>query len=72
MLHMHFDFLERTSGYLLTDEHDEMIAAIKAKDVDRADALAHAHTRQFRDNFIEFMKENYVGEIALGGIRGAA
>lgn len=60
MLHLHFDYLERTSdGYLLTDEHAEMLEAIRARDVDRADALAHAHTRQFRDNFIDFMKENY-------------
>lgn len=67
MLHMHFEFLERNTGaHLLTDEHDEMIAAIAAKDVARADALAHAHTRQFRDNFIDFMKENYATEIDLG------
>ena len=72
MLHMHFEFLERTQdGYLLTDEHDEMIAAIKARDVDRADELAHAHTRQFRDNFINFMKENYATEISLGETRAA-
>jgi DNA-binding GntR family transcriptional regulator len=67
MLHMHFDFLERSPGaHLLTDEHDEMIAAIAAKDAGRADALAHAHTRQFRDNFIDFMKENYATDIDLG------
>jgi DNA-binding GntR family transcriptional regulator len=67
MLHMHFDFLERSPGaHLLTDEHDDMIAAIAAKDVARADALAHAHTRQFRDNFMDFMKENYATEIDLG------
>ena len=72
MLHLHFEFLERTrDGIMLTDEHDEMIAAIKAKDVERADALAHAHTRQFRDNFIDFMKENYATDIALGGIKAA-
>jgi DNA-binding GntR family transcriptional regulator len=72
MLHLHFEFLERThDGYLLTDEHDDMIAAIKARDVERADALAHAHTRQFRDNFIDFMKENYATDIALGGVRAA-
>jgi len=72
MLHLHFEFLERThDGYLLTDEHDDMIAAIKAKDVERADALAHAHTRQFRDNFIDFMKENYATDITLGGVRAA-
>jgi DNA-binding GntR family transcriptional regulator len=67
MLHLHFEFLERThEGYLLTDEHHEMLAAIKAKDVERADKLAHDHTRQFRDNFIAFMKENYATDIVLG------
>ena len=67
MLHMHFDFLERSpDANLLTDEHDEMIAAIRAKDAERADRLAHAHTRQFRDNFINFMKESYAGDLTLG------
>ena len=32
-----------------------------------ADALAHAHTRQFRDNFIEFMKENYSQNFSFVG-----
>jgi DNA-binding GntR family transcriptional regulator len=67
MLHLHFDYLERThDGYLLTDEHAEMLEAIRARDVERADALAHAHTRQFRDNFIDFMKENYSRTMPLG------
>jgi len=66
MLHLHFDYLERThDGYLLTDEHREMLEAIRARDVERADALAHAHTRQFRDNFIDFMTENYSGDVVL-------
>lgn len=66
MLHMHFEYLERTrDGQLLTGEHAEMIDAIRSKDVQRADELAHAHTRQFRDNFIDFMKENYTTEIPL-------
>jgi DNA-binding GntR family transcriptional regulator len=60
MLHLHFDYLERThDGYLLTDEHAQMLDAIRARDVERADALAHAHTRQFRNNFMDFMTENY-------------
>lgn len=60
MLHLHFDYLERTKdGTLLTDEHAEMLEAIRAQDVQRADDLAHAHTRQFRDNFLSFMSENY-------------
>ena len=60
ILHLHFDYIERgNDGYLLTDEHNEMLKAIEARDVERADALAHAHTRQFRDNFFEFMKENH-------------
>lgn len=66
MLHLHFDYLEQGSGgYLLTDEHDQMLEAIRDRDIDLADALAHAHTRQFRDNFIEFMKQNYLRDAKL-------
>ena len=66
MLHLHFEYLERThDGYLLTDEHNQMLEAVRDKDVERADALAHAHTRQFRDNFIAFMTENYSNGVVL-------
>ena len=66
MLHLHFEYLERThDGYLLTDEHDQMLEAVRAQDVEQADALAHAHTRQFRDNFISFMTENYSQSVIL-------
>ena len=66
MLHMHFDFIERTTdAYLLTGDHQAMIEAIEARDVERADELAHAHTRQFRDNFINFMKENYADNFVI-------
>lgn len=35
MLHLHFEYLERTleGGYLLTDEHDAMLDAIRTRDV---------------------------------------
>lgn len=73
MLHLHFDYLERThDGILLTDEHAEMMEAIRLRDVERADLLAHAHTRQFRDNFIAFMKENYSKGAPLGAPVAAA
>jgi DNA-binding GntR family transcriptional regulator len=66
MLHLHFEFLERThDGYLLTGEHDDMLDAIREQDVARADALAHAHTRQFQDNFFRFMRENYTANMDL-------
>jgi DNA-binding GntR family transcriptional regulator len=66
MLHLHFEYLERThDGYLLTDEHNLMLEAIRVRDVERADELAHAHTRQFQDNFIDFMRENYTTDVSL-------
>ena len=66
ILHLHFDYIERTSdGYLLTGEHVEMLEAIRARDVEQADRLAHAHTRQFRDNFIRFMAQNYGASMPL-------
>lgn len=67
MLHLHFEYLERThEGYLLTDEHSQMLEAIQRKNVDLADELAHRHTRQFQDNFMNFMRENYTTDVALG------
>lgn len=66
MLHLHFSYLEKTlDGYLLTDEHDLMLEAIRARDIDLADQLALQHTRQFRDHFLEFMKETYSNDIDL-------
>lgn len=73
MLHLHFDYLERApGGYLLTDEHAEMLEAIRARDVERADSLAHAHTRQFRDNFLDFLKENHARNVPLEAPSAAA
>jgi DNA-binding GntR family transcriptional regulator len=67
LLHLHFDYIDRTrDGRLLTDEHEEMIEAIRARDVASADRLAHLHTRQFRDRFLDFLRANYTSSIALG------
>lgn len=66
MLHMHFDYLKRQAHRdLLSGEHDDMLAAIRENDAERADKLAHAHTRHFRDQFIEFLKENYAANFSL-------
>jgi DNA-binding GntR family transcriptional regulator len=73
LLHLHFAYLEHGSeDLLLTDEHDEMLAAIRDRDVVRADALAHAHTRRFRDNFIQYMKQNYLQDATLVSLGPAA
>jgi DNA-binding GntR family transcriptional regulator len=73
MLHLHFAYLEQGSGeVLLTDEHDEMLAAIRDRNVVRADALAHAHTRQFRDNFLQYMKQNYLKDASFVSLGPAA
>lgn len=74
MLHLHFEYLERSpeGGNLLTDEHVEMLEAIRVRDVERADSLAHAHTRQFRDNFLDFLKENHARDVSLSDPSAAA
>lgn len=72
MLHLHFAYLEQGhEGYLLTDEHDEMLEAIRERDVARADALAHAHTRQFQDSFAAFLRQNHLGDVPLDPPRPA-
>ena len=73
MLHLHFDYIEQEQGGLmLTDEHDEMLEAIRDRDVERADRLAHAHTRQFQSNFVDFMRHSYLQDAPLMGRSPAA
>lgn len=70
ILHLHFDYIERTrDGRLLTDEHEEMIDAIRSRDVVKADMLAHAHTRQFSKNFLDFLQINYSGTLDLQPVK---
>lgn len=65
-LHMHFDYLESSSAEeLLTPEHYDIVDAIKEMDVERADRLAHQHTRQFHDRFMNFMRANYLTDFDL-------
>lgn len=72
MLHLHFEYLERTKdGHLLTDEHTAMLDAIRDRDAARADELAHAHTRQFQANFLRFLKENYATDLTLTPLSAA-
>ena len=60
ILHTHFDFIQSsTADRLLTAEHTDIIEAIRQQDVIEADRLAHEHTRQFHDRFINFLKAKY-------------
>jgi DNA-binding GntR family transcriptional regulator len=66
ILHLHFNYIDSgQGGYLLTDEHDEMLDAIERQDVERADVLAHAHTRQFRDNFVDLMRADNLADARM-------
>jgi len=60
ILHMHFDFIKSsTSDQLLTDEHNYIVEAVRKQDVEEADRVAHAHTRQFHDRFMSFLHARY-------------
>lgn len=60
ILHMHFDFIRNSdTDTLLNSDHHEMIKAIKARDVAGVDRLAHLHTRQFHDRFMNFLRARY-------------
>lgn len=67
MQHIRFEYNERThDGHLPTDEYNQILEAIRVQGVELADQQLQQHTRQFRDNFIRFMKENYTSDINLG------
>lgn len=60
ILHMHFDYVKSsTTDMLLGSEHQDMVDAIRAQDVNKADRLAHEHTRQFHNRFVSFLSAHY-------------
>ena len=60
ILHMHFDYIRASStDSLLGSEHEDMIEAVRVQDIELADRLAHNHTRQFHNRFVEFLSANY-------------
>lgn len=60
ILHMHFDYIQRSdTDALLNPEHYEMVDAIEKRDISLADRLAHEHTRQFHNRFMEFLRARY-------------
>lgn len=66
MLHLHFEHLDKAhNSYHISDEHSQILMAIKAKDVEHADSLAHAHTLQFRENFNSFIRTLHTDGIDL-------
>lgn len=66
ILHMHFDYIQSsTTDRLLSSDHYDMIEAIRDKDVERADRLAHDHTRQFHDRFMNFLCARYDDEFSF-------
>jgi DNA-binding GntR family transcriptional regulator len=57
LLHIHVRYLEaKNRKYVMRDQHHDFVDAIEAKDIEAADAVAHAHTMQFHDRFIEALR----------------
>lgn len=60
ILHLNFDYLRSSATEeMLGGEHHQMIEAIRDRNIELADRLAHGHTRQFHDGFMKFMRANY-------------
>lgn len=61
MLHFHFEF-QRLDPEMNADkigaDHHEMIEAIRARDTEAAERLAHEHAMQFKGRFIQFLNSN--------------
>jgi DNA-binding GntR family transcriptional regulator len=61
MLHMHFSFAaeSRVRGLeMLLSEHAAITQAIRDRDLDRAEELAHLHSVEFRRRFTSYLEQN--------------
>ena len=68
MLHFHFEFLARDtqiSVEMMASGHTEMVDAIRARDADRAEEIAHIHATQFRGRFVQYLDRNITSEMRI-------
>jgi DNA-binding GntR family transcriptional regulator len=69
MLHFHFEFQQldpEMSVEKLASGHTDMVAAIKNRQVDKAEQVAHAHAVQFKGRFMKFLGRNASADMRLG------
>ena len=66
ILHMHYAHRQQSKNpFPLSPEHHEMVAAIRQQDEQKADRLAHDHSRMFHDRLLEFMRVEYVEDFEI-------
>ena len=68
MLHMHFEYRRLEPDMSVESfaaDHTEMVAALTARDAERAERVAHAHATQFRGRFMQFLERNVSDEMWL-------
>lgn len=67
LLHIHVQLLnERDRMDVMRDQHYDFVDVIEAQDVEAADAIAHAHTIQFRDRLLKALRYAPVANFDLG------
>ncbi|MFC7397356.1 GntR family transcriptional regulator [Chelatococcus sp. GCM10030263] len=74
MLHYHFEFQARdpdNSVDKMASGHREMLDAIRERDPDRAEQIAHVHATMFKGRFIQFFDRNVTAKMRLGHESGA-
>ena len=64
-LRLYFRSFDDTMPPALNDEHHHIIAAIEARDEDRAERLAHAHMEQVSNRFLQYMSRRNTAEISV-------
>jgi DNA-binding GntR family transcriptional regulator len=68
MLHFHFEYQAldpELSVEKMAADHTAMVKAIKAKDAETAEQLAHAHATQFKGQFMQYLDRNVTAEMRL-------
>ncbi len=68
ILHYHFEY-ERNDPEIsvarLASEHEAMVAAIRNRDADAAERIAHAHADQFKGRFMQYLSRSITSDVRL-------
>jgi len=68
LLHFHFQYQTldpELSVEKMASDHRAMFKAVKARDVESAENVAHAHATQFKGQFMQYLDQNVTAEMRL-------
>ncbi len=68
LIHLQLNFIVSDLSRTIGNDHEDIVAAIADRNMEKAEAAAHEHTELFRKRFIDYLNKSHMDEMNLDWI----